>query len=188
MKFLEWNKLLKTTLLTLILSCIGFALLELNLVPYGFILFCVMPVVIGYILGQYPSLKISLFFGAILGVVCFFYLLYIGGLESIFCIVTLSPFLLFLLFVGIYIGYLIRKKVDKTNENKNQSSSIYILPIVILFASSAIEKFFTEKYTEVTVESKITLPHPKEKVFDYVKSFDTLISEKPFLFLSLRLS
>jgi hypothetical protein len=182
MKFPEKKTLFKTTVLTIVLSCIGFALLELNLVPYGFTLFCVMPILIGYIIGQYPNLQISLFFGAILGVVCFFYLLYIGGLESMFCIITLSPLLILLLFIGMYIGYVI-KKSEKNNGNKNsRSPKVYIFPIIILFLSGAIEKFFTEKYTEVTIETKITLPYSKEIVFDYIKSFDTLNSEKPFLF------
>jgi len=182
MKLPEKKILLKSTLLTIALSCIGFALLELNLIPYGFTLFCVMPVVIGYIIGQYPNLQISLFFGAILGAVCFFYLLFIGGLESMFCILTLSPLLIFLLFIGMYIGYVIKKSKKNKGNNNRQSLNAYILPIAFLFLSSAIEKFFTEKYTDVIIETKITLHYPKEIVFDYIKSFDTLSSEKPFLF------
>jgi hypothetical protein len=182
MKFPDKNTLFKTTLLTIVLSCTGFGLLELNLVPYGFTLFCVMPVVIGYIIGQYPNLKISLFFGAILGLICFFYLLFIGGLESIFCILTLSPLLIFLLFIGMYIGYLFKKSRTNKEDNNNQKLNAYILPVIILFLSSAIEKFFTEKYTSVTIETRITLPYAGEIVFDYIKSFDTLDSEKPFIF------
>jgi hypothetical protein len=173
---------IKASIITVVLSSLGFALLELNLVPYGCTLFCVMPVLIGYVIGQFPKFSITIVFASILGMVMFFYLLIIGGLESLFCVITLSPFLYLLLFVGMYIGFLIKKAVIKKDDNNNTRLSVYILPIIILFISSAIEKFFTEKYTEVTIETKIMLPYSREMVFDYVKSFDTLQSEKPFLF------
>jgi hypothetical protein len=181
MKFIEKSLLLKTTFLTIILSCVGFGLLELNLVPYGLTLFCIMPIIIGYTIGQYPNLKISLFFGAVLGVICFFYLLYIGGLESMFCIITLSPLLIFLLFLGMCLGYVIKKNRTK-NKKGTDRLGVYVFPMLVLFLSSAIEKFFTEKYTDVTIETKIMLPYPKEIAFDFIKSFDTLDSPKPFLF------
>lgn len=176
--FIKKNNLSKVTWITIVLSCIGFGLLELNLVPYGFTLFCIMPMLIGYHLAQYPTLKITLFLGAFLGIVTFFFLLFISGLESIFCIITLSPLLLLLLFAGMFIGYLFSSKKNDQNTQLNA----YVLPILVLLFSNLIEKFFTEKYTEVQVESKITVPFSKEMVFDKVKSFDTLNSEKPFFF------
>ena len=181
MNNLDRKTFLNATILTVALSCAGFALLELNLVPYGFTLFCVMPVLIGYVIGQYPKFSITIAIAAVLGIVVFFYLLFIGGLESMFCILTLSPLIYLLLFFGMWIGSEIKKAIRKKGSQKNQAS-IYILPIVILFISSSLENFFTEKYTDVSIETKIMLPYSKELVFDYVKSFDTLQSEKPFLF------
>src|SRR5688572_14455307 len=109
MKDIDPKRMMQAALSLVGLSCLGFLLLELNLVSYGLTLFCVMPVVIGYILAHSPGLKITVKFGALLGVLIFFYLLYIDGLESLFCIITLSPLLLTLLFVGMHIGYAIRK-------------------------------------------------------------------------------
>jgi hypothetical protein len=182
MRFLDKGTFINTTVLTIVFSCIGFTLLELNLVPYGFTLFCLMPVIIGYMIGQYPNLKISLFFGAILGIVCFFYLLYIGGLESMFCILTLSPLLILLLFIGLYLGYHIKKNTTKNKTGDKQKVNSYVFPLLLLILSSVFEKFFTEKYTDVSIETQITLPYPKEIVFDFIKSFDTLNSPKPFVF------
>lgn len=182
MKNLERNTFIKTTIITVVLSCLGFGLLELNLVPYGFTLFCVMPILIGYVIGQYPKFRIIIAVAGIVGILIFFYLLVIGGLESWWCVLTLSPLLYLLLFIGMYIGFQIKKsRINKDNKRGNKLS-VYILPVLILFISSGIEKFFTEKYTDVKIETKIILPFSKEMVFDYVKSFDTLNSKKPFLF------
>lgn len=182
MKSLDTKVFIKTIILTVALSCIGFGLLELNLVPYGYTLFCVMPILIGYVIGQYPKFKLTIAVAGILGIVIFFYLLVIGGLESWWCVLTLSPLIYLLLFIGMYIGFLIKKsQLNKDNENGKRLNA-YLLPVIILLFSSAIEKFFSEKYTDVKIETKIILPFSKEMVFDYVKSFDTLQSEKPFLF------
>lgn len=182
MKSLDRYTFLKATILTVVLSCLGFALLELNLVPYGFTLFCIMPILIGYVIGQYPKFKITIVVAGIVGTIIFFYLLVIGGLESWWCVLTLSPLLYFLLFIGMFIGFEIKKsRMPKVNKHGHKINA-YILPVLILLISSAIEKFFTEKYTDVKIETKIMLPFQKDIVFDYVKSFDTLQSEKPFLF------
>lgn len=173
---------IKTTIITVVLSCLGFGLLELNLVPYGFTLFCVMPVLIGYVIGQYPRFKMIIAVAGIIGIVIFFYLLVIGGLESWWCVLTLSPLLYLLLFVGMFIGFQIKKLQKSKNSQPGSKLKFYILPIFILLISSTIEKFFTEKYTDVKIETTIVLPYSKEVVFDYVKSFDTLQSKKPFLF------
>jgi len=170
--------------ITVALSSLGFILLELNLVSYGFTLFCVMPVILGYALGIFPKFSTILIFAGVMGVLATFFLLIIGELESLWCILTLLPLLLFLLFIGMYIGYAARKAVDRQKEkkSKDQTLQLYLYPLIILFLSGFFERFFTEKYTDVTVETKIMLPYPKEIVFDYIKSVDTLDSDKPFLF------
>jgi hypothetical protein len=173
----------KVILLTIVLSSLGFVLLELNLVPYGFTLFCIMPILIGYVIGTFPEFKMALVVAAVLGIVIFMFLLVIGGLESMWCVLTLSPLIYGLLFLGMFLGYFIKEQINgrKKSNTKNQELKIYLLPLMVLILSSSIEKFFTDKYTFVTVETKILLPYPKEIVFDYIKSVDTLDSEKPFM-------
>jgi len=182
MKFLNGNMLLKTTLITVVLSCMGFGLLELELVPYGVTLFCVMPVLIGYIIGQFPTVKITLYFGVLLGSICFLFLLVIGGLESIFCSLTLFPFLMLLFFIGMSLGFFVKKQVERRKKDRSRKINVYIVPVLVLILSGTIEHFFTDKYTRVEVETKVVLPYSRDTVFSYVRSFDTLNSPKPFVF------
>ena len=178
------KRFLWIVIITVVLSSLGFGLLELNLIPYGFTLFCVMPIILGYVIGQFPEFKIILPIAGILGLIIFFYLLVIGGLESWWCVLTLSPLIFVLLFIGMYIGYLFRTKIIERKKSgpRSQTLKIYLVPLLILSLSSVIEKFFSDKYTDISVETKIMLHYPKEVVFDYIKSVDTLEGEKSILF------
>src|SRR5690349_558128 len=121
---------IKGAILTFVLSCFGFVLLELNLIPYGLTLFCVLPILLGYVLGVSPRFKISLIFSALFGIIWYFYLLYIGGFESLYCILTVSPFVVVLMLFGLYIGYAIRKKINgrKTRNTSGKSLRVYVFP------------------------------------------------------------
>jgi hypothetical protein len=174
------RQFLLTSILTIILSSIGFALLHFSLLGYGYTFFILVPLCIGYFLGKKPSWKTSSTFALLVGLVAFFYLLITTQLEGLFCVVTLLPLIIVLVFLGAWLGWGIREILkNKETENKDLKLSIY--PLLVLLFSGTIEHYFTEKYDYGKVESKIVLPYPKEVVFDYIKSVDTLDTDKPFL-------
>ncbi len=173
------RQFLATSLLTIALLSMGFALLHFDLIGYGNTLFLLVPFCIGFLHGQRPTWKSSLFFALLIGMVIFCYLLITAQLEGIFCVIVLSPLIFVLVFVGAILGYAIRQKLNKPNKEKRINLGIY--PLVILLFSGTIEHFFTERYGYGKVESKIYLPFDHEKVFDYIKSVDTLDTKKPFL-------
>ncbi len=179
------KKFLFTASLTVVLCSIGFALLQFNLLGYGFTFFILVPLCIGYFLGEKPTLKMSSLFAFLVGLVAFFYLLITAQLEGLFCVVLLLPIILILMPIGMFIGWEIRKQINNINRKDNLRLTLY--PLIVLLFSGTIEHFFIEKYDGGRVESKIFLPYPKEVVFDYIKSVDTLNTEKPFL-LKLGLS
>jgi hypothetical protein len=174
------RQFLLTSILTIILSSIGFALLHFSLLGYGYTFFILVPLCIGYFLGKKPSWKTSSTFALLVGLVAFFYLLITTQLEGLFCVVTLLPLIIVLVFLGAWLGWGIRE-VLKNKETANKDLKLSIYPLFILLFSGTIEHYFTEKYDYGKVESKIVLPYPKEVVFDYIKSVDTLDTDKPFL-------
>jgi uncharacterized membrane protein (UPF0182 family) len=112
------RQFLVTSLLTVALLSIGFALLHFDLIDYGNTLFLLVPFCIGFILGQRPTWKSSLFFALLIGLVIFCYLLITAQLEGMFCVIVLSPLIFALVFVGAIVGYAIRQKLTKPNKEK----------------------------------------------------------------------
>lgn len=167
-----------TVLLTVVLASLGFAAFHLGWLGFGYTFFILVPLAIGFILGQRPAFKVSLIFGSLVGVISFFYLLVTAQLEGFFCVLVLSPLILALMFVGIWAGYAIRKKFVKNERDQIQISAY---PLLLLVLSGGIEHYFSERYDRGTVESAIVLPYATDVVYDYIKSVDTLNAEQPLL-------
>lgn len=183
MKNSKNRQFLFTALLTIALSAIGFMLLHFKLTGYGYTFFILVPLCIGFFLGKEPSWKTSSIFALLVGLVAFFYLLLTAQLEGLFCIITLLPLAIVLILFGTWLGWEIRKSVGYTNSDVQ----LNVYPLIILLMSGSIEHYFSKNYDHRRVESKIFLPYPKEVVFDYIKSVDTLNTAKPLL-LQLGLS
>ncbi len=164
--------------LTVVLSGIGFALLHFNFIGYGSTFFVLVPLCIGFFLGQRPTCGVGFIFGTITGVVIFLYLLVTSQLEGLFCVVTLSPLLFILVFLGSWLGYWLRQGISKPEKH---SARLTFVPLLVLLSAGTLEHYFTEKFDYNEVESKIYLPYSPEVVFDHIKSVDTLDTEKPFL-------
>lgn len=170
-----------TALLTISLSSSGFALLHFNLIGYGYTFFLLVPLCIGYFLGKKPTWKTSSIFAVLLGLVAFFYLVITAQLEGLFCIVTLLPLIMVLIFLGAWLGWGIREGL-KNKDSKNNELKLAMCPLLILLFSGTIEHYFSEKYDYNKVDSQMFLPYSKEIVFDYIKLVDTLDSNRPLLF------
>jgi hypothetical protein len=178
LKSIDTRTLVRTTLLTIALSCGAFALAVGHLEYYGVTVFCVIPVVIGIVLGQRPTFKISLYFGVTIGILIFLLSLITAGWESLFCVITSLPLVLLFVYIGLWLGFFLRKQFSRPNNTLNT----YLMPLALVLASAGIETTFTEKYNFTSIENSILLPYSPEVVFDHIKSVDSLGGETPFLF------
>jgi len=176
----EKKQFLVICLLTVVLSSIGFLFLHFGLVDYGYTFFILVPLCIGFFIGKKPSWKSGSIIALLIGLVAFFYLLITAQLEWFFCVVMLFPLILILTLTGMLLGWGVRKKME-SNKAKNKGFKLSIVPVLILLFSATIEHYFSEKNVYNEVESKMYLSYPKEKVFDYIKSVDTVNTDKPFL-------
>jgi hypothetical protein len=181
-RFPDTKNLLIATAITTVISLAGFALFEADLIDYGFTLFVVTPIIVGYVLGQFPGFWFSLYMSGVLGTLIFLYLLYMSELEGLFCVITLLPLILVLQFIGLFIGYYLKKELTKNKEKDNKTVRTVIIPLVVLIFAGAIEKFFAKKYADVKVETLAFYPYPPETVFDYIKSVNKVEGRDNFWF------
>ena len=168
-----------TVVITIILSLVGFLLLSKRLEEFGYTTFIITPVCIGYFIGQRPGRKINLVFALLFGIIAFFVFLFTMGLEFLFCIILVSPIIIVGMYIGTAIGYWLRQKVNGARKSNNLKLSI--LPLLVLLFAGTFEHYFMGKYDYLKVQTSIYLPYGAGKVYDYIKSVDTLNTDKPFL-------
>jgi len=165
-------------LLTLIFLGTGIAFLFLGLVDYSWVLFILLPIVLGISIGAMPNKK-YIIWGALITTAIVLICLVIPGLSGLLCIVMTIPIVVPLIFLGYVIVHLIKryKQVKGTSR-----LSVLLLPL-IPFAIAAPTEHFLKKEKEAIIEVKTeqVFPFTPEQVYDAIKSVDTLNAEKPFL-------
>ena len=165
-------------ILTFIFLGTGIAFLFLGLADYSWILFILLPIVLGISIGAMPNKKYTLA-GAILATVIFLMGLYVPGLSGLLCIVMTLPIIIPLMFLGYIISHLSKRYKQLKGTNK---LSVLLLPLVPFLIAAPAEHFLkTEKETVIEVRTEQIFNYTPEQVFDAIKSVDTLDAEKPFL-------
>ena len=166
-------------IISLTFLSLGFLLLHYELIGYGLSFFVFLPFVLGYILGKSTIKAISLW-GLITSLFIFFILLLAGGLEGMVCILMAMPLIIGAVAFGALVKYLI-KKYDKKNKKENLIKSS-IIPLCLFLTFGFVETELTKNVNHIIeVKSEIILPYSSIKVYETIKSVDTLNVEKPFL-------
>lgn len=164
--------------LTTIFIGTGIAFLFLGLVDYSWVLFGLLPIVLGVAIGTMKVRKYA-FLGAIATTILLLIAIYIPGLSGIICIVMAIGLVVPIIFLGYVIGRLVQRyrAIRETNQ-----LSVLILPLIPFLILAPTEHFLKkEKETVMGVRTEKIFAYSPEQVFDAIKSVDTLDAEKPFL-------
>jgi len=165
-------------ILTFIFMGTGIAFLFLGLADYSWILFVLLPIVLGISIGALPNRKWALY-GAILAAIIFLLLLLVGQLSGFICVVMTLPILIPLIFLGSIITHLIKRYEEIKSTDK---LPVLLLPLLLFLFAAPVERFLKqEKRKVIEVRTEQVFNYTPEQVYDAIKSVDTLIAEKPFL-------
>ncbi|HEX8313971.1 MAG TPA: polyketide cyclase [Flavisolibacter sp.] len=165
-------------ILTFIFLSTGFLFLHYGLSNYGWVLFVLLPIVLGISIGALPGKRLA-YAGLIISIIVFLIGLVTLGLEGFICVIMTLPIVLPLLFLGSIVTHL-AKRYDKLKAS--ESLPVLLLPLFVFLFGSPMERMVvTEKEKVVEVKSEIVFPYSNHQVYDAIKSVDTLIAEKTFL-------
>lgn len=167
----------RSIFLTLLFFGTGIAFYFNGLANLSWVLFMLLPIVLGVAIGALPNRKWALA-GATLSGIAFLLGLFSAGLAGFLCILYTLPIIIPLVFLGSVITHLVnRYKTLKTNKMQ-----ILILPLLPFLIISPIEHTLTENKKDiVAVKTEKVFNYTPEQVYDAIKSVDTLDAEKPFL-------
>lgn len=165
-------------ILTTIFIGTGITFLFLGLVDYSWILFGLLPIVLGVAIGTMKVRRYALW-GTLITTILLLIAIYIPGLSGVICIVMsiglVVPF--------IFLGYVITRLVKRYRLIKETNRlSILILPLIPFLIAAPTEHFLKKgKETIIEVRTEKVFNYTPDEVYDAIKSVDTLDAEKPFL-------
>jgi hypothetical protein len=165
-------------IITTIFIGMGIVFLLAGLVDYSWVLFGLLPIVLGIAIGSMKARKYALW-GALITTILLLVAIYIPGFSGVICIVMaiglVVPF--------IFLGYVISRLVSRYRAIKETNSlPILLLPLIPFLIAAPIEHFLkTDKELIVEVKTERIFNYTPDQVFDAIKSVDTLDAEKPFL-------
>jgi hypothetical protein len=164
-------------LLTLVFFSTGFGFLLCGLANFSWILFGLLPVVLGLSLGLLPEPKWA-YIGGTLATALFLFILLMAGASGALCILMTFPIIIPLIFLGMVISHL-SKRYKEIKENK---VPVLVLPLILFLIAAPVERFLNPESKEVIeVKTEQIFGYSPDQVYDAIKSVDTLDAEKPFL-------
>ncbi|RZF62545.1 SRPBCC family protein [Sphingobacterium corticibacterium] len=177
-KILKDKSFQLSILLTLIFLGTGITFLLLGLAHYSWVIFILLPVVLGVALGAMPNKKYILW-GALITTAIVLICLVIPGLSGLLCIVMTLPIVVPLIFLGHIITHLVRRYGQIKDTNR---LSVLLLPLVPFFIAAPVEQFLkTDNEVINEVRTEQVFNYTPEQVYDAIKSVDTLDAKKPYL-------
>jgi hypothetical protein len=176
-KILKDRSFRLSIILTFIFFGIGIAFLLLGLVDYSWVLFILLPILLGISIGVLPNRKLA-YFGAIITAGVLLYGLLILGMSGFICVAMTLPLLVPLIFLPGIITHLVKRY----KEIKSDKLSILLLPLIPFLIVAPLERFIKEQKTQVIeVRTEKIYPYSSDQVYEAIKSVDTLIADRPFL-------
>jgi hypothetical protein len=165
-------------ILTLVFLGTGIAFLFLGLVNYSWVLFILLPIVLGVAIGAMPNKKYILW-GTLITTAIVLICLVIPGLSGLLCIVMTLPVVVPLIFFGYIVTHLVKRYGQIKDTNR---LSVLILPLIPFLIAAPTEHYLkNDKEAAIEVTTEIVLNYTPEQVYDAIKAVDTLDAEKPYL-------
>jgi hypothetical protein len=164
-------------LLTFIFLGTGILFLFLGLVNFSWILFGLLPIVLGLSIGALPNRQWAII-GAAIAALFFLYGLLTIGVAGFLCIFYSIPLVLPLIFVGSVVTHL----VNRYKSIKTEKFQILLLPLIPFLIAAPIESLLMhDEESLIDVRTEQVFDYTPEQVYDAIKSVDTLDAEKTFL-------
>lgn len=177
-KILKDKSFKLSIVLTFIFLGTGIVFLIFGLSELSWVLFILLPIVLGISIGALPNKKYTLW-GAIIATVITLIGMFIPGLSGLLCIIMALPIIVPLIFFGYIVVHLAKRyKEIKSTEN----IPILLLPLLpFLIAAPAEHYLKVDKQVIMSVTTEQIFKYTPDQVYDAIKSVDTLDAKKTFL-------
>jgi hypothetical protein len=165
-------------ILTIIFIGTGIVFLLAGLSDYSWVLFGLLPIVLGIAIGSMKAKKYAVW-GAVITTVLLLIGIYIPGLSGVICIVMAIIIVVPFIFLGYVVTVLVKRYWEIKGTDK---LSLLILPLIPFLIAAPLEHFVRhDKEAIIEVRTERIFNYTPDQVYDAIKSVDTLDAEKPLL-------
>ncbi len=165
-------------IITFIFFGTGMLFLFAGWVNYSWMLFVLLPIIIGISIGALPG-KSYIFWASLVTIIVGLFGMQALGLSGLLCIMMVLPLTFSFVFLGYIIAHLVKRY---RNLNSTSSLPVLIAPLLLFLAAAPIEHFLQKNKIEIVeVSTEQIFNYTPQQVYEAIKSVDTLIAEKPFL-------
>ena len=176
-KILQDRSFRMSIILTFIFLGTGIVFLLCGLADYSWVLFALLPIVLGISIGALPNKRWAII-GAVITLIIFLAGLLTIGLSGFICAVMSIP----IIAIPIFLSSVVMHLIQRYKEIKTNSLPVLLLPLLIFISAAPTERYLkTEKRQVIEVKTEQVFNYTPEQVYDAIKSVDTLTGEKPFL-------
>jgi hypothetical protein len=176
----------KGVIIGLLVGCLfglgGFFLLNDSSGAMGGVLFLLLPAAAGFAVGLVTERPKIVSASLVIAAVFCLSFLVLGGADGLVCIVMASPLIAGGLALGAVLGFLFRKHVIDKSKTPQTFKSILLLALpLFLLGANRVEQPVRRTPRTETFTTTMIVDAPPEKVWERLKSVDSINAPKPFL-------
>jgi hypothetical protein len=147
----------------------------------GFVMFLLVPVVAGFLVGLFARGGWTVAVSGIIAVVVTLAVLIAAGQEGFLCAIMVSPVLVFAVAFGATLGFGLQKAIEATQHNSATMGMLVLMMPVLVYTGKQVERPLLDRARVETVATTIWVPDTPESAWADIQNIDSIHGSKPWL-------
>jgi hypothetical protein len=175
------DRWLAGTLIGVVVGIVGFFIASTGLPGMGFVMFLMVPVVAGGIVGWLLPMGKAVGKSALASLLISLLLLVAGGREGVLCALMAFPLLLVCVVIGAVLGVALRKAIKPRPKEGATTGMLLLAAPLLLFAGRQVERPLLNQARIEVVSNSVHIDAEPSEVWTQIQSIDAVKGSKPWL-------
>ena len=175
------NRFMAGTLVGIALGLIGFSIGSTNAKGMGFVMFLLIPVIAGVVVGWIIPSRKAMGKSALVSLVGSLFFLVAFGKEGLLCALMAFPLLLVCVGVGAVIGAGLRMAIKPKDDGNITAGMLVVVAPLLIFAGKQAERPLLDQVRIETVTNTVHVADTPENTWFRIASIDSVEGSKPWL-------
>jgi|SRR5947209_2026714 len=175
------NRLMAGTLVGTGLGVTGFFVASVNSKGMGFVMFLLIPLVAGMIVGWIIPSRKAIGKSALVSLIGSLFFLVALGKEGVLCALMAFPLLLACVLIGALIGAGLRMVIKPKRDGNITAGMFVVVAPLVIFAGKQVERPLLDQVRVEAVTNSVHVAGTTENTWLQIQSIDSVHGSKPWL-------